>query len=282
METWRPFCQRSVSAMYRFLSDLFISQERPDRHFRGRAGTDLSPERSPRYERQPTGIPDRHGPPLFKRETRPSERRQLMDSYRPQYDDERPRRDLPLSPPNGRPRRESESSPSRLDPDLIRLPMRPSLSAGVLSPSLITHGSPDPPWSSPVSPDAIKRISLPRSASRSSIASTHVSERKSPGVASIPQPLSIRLPAGLPAKPQAAIDALAKENRRADEYGAKPVHTSVISQTPMHAIEPEKVLKTSSFVREPATDISQHVIEASEAQAQISDVKGMIHRHGLG
>jgi hypothetical protein len=225
------------------------SASQSDRHFRGRAGVELSPERSPRYERLPIGISDR-GPPYFKRETWPSERRPMMDSYRPQYDDERPpptRRDRPLSPPNGHAKRESESSlPSRLtDPEFTRVPMKSSLSAGALaSPSPITHNASDPPWSSPLSLDALKRVSLPRSTSRSSIASTHESDRRSPGVASIPQPLSVRLPAGLPAKPQAAIDALANENRRADaKYGAKPVHSSVVSQSPMHAIEPEKVLE---------------------------------------
>lgn len=245
---------------------------------------DSSPERSPRYERTPNGLSDRYGPSYLKRETWPPERRPLMDSYRPHYDDERPpltRRDHPPSPLNGHSRRVSESSlPSRLtDPDLTRAPMKPSISVAVpASPTPPTHSSSDPPWASPLSLEAVKRVSLPRSASRSSIASTHVSDRRSPGVASIPQPLSIRLAVGLPAKPQAAIDALAKENRRADaKYGVKPVPNSVISQTPMHAIEPEKDLKTSSPVREPANDSSQNVIATSQAQEQTPDVEGKVH-----
>jgi hypothetical protein len=89
--------------------------------------------------------------------------------------------------------------------------------------------------------------------------------------------LTNRLPPSLPAKPQAAIDALVKENRRADaKYGVKPVHNSVISQTSMHAIEPEKVIETSSVVKEPANNTSQNAIAASQDQVQASGVKGMI------
>ena len=287
MATWprRPFRQRLVSCnVSSFLLRLFITEKsssHSDRHFRGRSVVDSSPERSPRYERFPNGIQDRHGPPYFKREPWPTERRPPMDSYRPLYDVERPsptRRDHPPSTPNGHARKESEVSlQSRLtDPDFPRGAIKPSLSVTVPeSPAPITHNSSEPPWASPLSLDVVKRVSLPRSASRSSIASTHVSDRRSPGVASIPQPLSIRLPAGLPAKPQAAIDALAKEIRRADaKYG--PVHNSVIPQTPMHGLEPEKDLKTpSSAVREPAKDISQDVIEVSQAPVQVP-VEGKI------
>lgn len=229
---------------------------------------DLSPERSPRYERLPIGT---HAPSYFKRDPWP-ERRTVADTYRPHYDDEKPhlyRRELPSSPINGHSRKESESSlPSRLpDPEPTRLPMKPSFSGGALaSPAPIPHIS---PWSSP---EALKQTSLLRSASRSSIASTHVSDRKSPG-ASIPQPSQSRIPVGLPSKPLAAIDALTEENQRADaRYGVKPVHNSVISQTPMHVIEPGKDLKSSSSaVREPANEISQKGIAESKPEAQESE-----------
>lgn len=222
---------------------------------------DLSPERSQRYERLPIGT---HAPSYFKRDPWPVERRTVADTYRPHYDDERPylsRRDLPSSPANGPSRRESESSlPSRLaDPEPTRFPMKPSLSGGTLaSPAPNPHIS---PWSSP---DALKQLSVLRSASRSSIASTHVSDRKSPG-ASIPQPLQARLPVGLPPKPLAAIDALTKETRRVDaRYGVKPVHNGVISQTP---VEPENDLKPSSS----ENDISQNGVTVSKPEAQASE-----------
>jgi hypothetical protein len=46
----------------------------------------------------------------------------------------------------------------------------------------------------------------------------------------------------------------------------------------MHSIEPEVLKTSSSAVREPANDISQNVIAASQDQAEASIAEGMINR----
>jgi hypothetical protein len=72
-----------------------------------------------------------------------------------------------------------------------------------------------------------------------------VSDRISPGAASIPQPsIPVRLPASLPAKPQAAIDALANEKRRdLSKPGTKTAHNGVVPQVPANIVEAEQAAK---------------------------------------
>ena len=117
--------------------------------------------------------------------------------------------------------------------------------------------------------DVAKRDPLCRQASRSSIASSHVSDRSSPGIASIPQP-SGHLPASLPAKPQAAIEALANEKRRDNgESVTKTVHSGVAS---MDAIESET--PTKAYVREPTNDPSQKSDVVSQALGEALTTQG--------
>jgi hypothetical protein len=233
-------------------------------------------ERSPRFDRPYITVPDRQASLPFRRETWPEVRR--SDTYRPQYDSDRSRRHYPQSPTNGHTRRESGSSGYSRGSEYARhMPRKPSVSGQVLaSPSPVirspnlTHSVPS--LTSLSFLDVAKRDPLSRQASRSSIASSHVSDRSSPGIASIPQP-SGHLPVSLPAKPQAAIEALANESRRdTGESGTKTVHSGVVSQHPMHAVKSET--PTKAYVREPTNDPSQKSDVVSQALGEAPKAQG--------
>ncbi|KAF9530238.1 hypothetical protein CPB83DRAFT_190051 [Crepidotus variabilis] len=204
------------------------TERSPHRHLNrhSRGSIDSSPERAGRLDRPPF-IPggDRYRPTPPKREIYPPPGRLDYDFYRPsyppdyrypealsspsQYSGQMPRRD---SGPSANPRVYER-------PDLpLPIPKRSSGSSVPLAIPTPSSAWPDtsPPWSSPSLLEAPSREPPTRQGSRSSIASTHVSDRRSPGIASIPQPSpSIPLPAHLPAKPQAAIDALLRKHEHA-------------------------------------------------------------------
>jgi len=194
-----------------------------------------------------------------------------MDSYRPNYDNDRsplPRRDLPHSPTSHTGRDSESSAYARASEyaEYVRPnPRKPSTASFVHSPT-------DPPWS-PTSLVALKRDPPPRQASRSSIASTHVSDRISPGAASIPQPsIPVRLPASLPAKPQAAIDALANEKRRdLSKPGTKTAHNGVVPQVLANIVEAEQATKPALTAKR---EILDNVPNGLTVDSQNSGVEG--------
>lgn len=199
-----------------------------------------------------------------------------MDSYRPHYDNDRPplpRRDLPHSPTSGHTGRDSESIGypriSEYGEYARPNPRKPSATSFVHSPT-------DLPWSSPPSLVGLKREPPPRQASRSSIASTHVSDRKSPGVASIPQPsIPVRLPASLPAKPQAAIDALANEKRRDhSKPGTKTSNNGVVPQVPANVVEAEQAAKPVLTAKREITDNVPNGLTVDSPVLEQSGVEG--------
>lgn len=205
--------------------------------------------------------------------------RSEYDSYRPPHSQEPLRRgDAPLSPIHHTgqvSRRDSGSSGPRLHersdwPHSFQ--KRSSDSSGSV---LATPGSawPVPPWNSPPYLEAPYREPPTRQPSRSSIASSHVSDRRSPGLASIPQPSpSIPLPAHLPAKPEAAINAL---RRKQDFYAETKPGVVIDHPTPkplnLHTVASQNL--TEDTLRECSNQSS------SEANIPANPFKGATPRN---
>jgi hypothetical protein len=174
-----------------------LSSPPSDRYFdrRGRNSMDGSPERPMRLDRVPAFIPggDRYRPGPPKREGYLMGR---SDSYRPQYDNGRtPIRRDPISPPVSRMRRDSGSfthtrTSSRHDsPYTARTLSRKGTPSphSLISP-IHTPSRPVPdadPWSYPAS---VKNDVSTRPLSRSSIASTQVSDKRSSPPPQLPEP----------------------------------------------------------------------------------------------
>lgn len=164
---------------------------------------DVSPERPLRNERNPPFIPggDRYRPVSNKRESFPPGRSDY-DSYRPQYENWTPpfRRE-PISPAGSHQRRSSGSVHARTS-DRYDSPLSSRAVSRKASPSPPSVVSPTPPhlnripldfnnepWSHPPPP---ARSEVPtRAPSRSSIASTQVSDRKSPPAPVVPAPVIV-------------------------------------------------------------------------------------------
>lgn len=176
---------------------------------RGRVSLDGPPDR-PRSDRTPPFIPggDRYRPAPNKRESFPPR----SDSYRPQYDNgwNPPFRREPISPAsNSHHRRESGSfmvsrisdrhvSPYANRPLIGKIAPSPHTVTPVRTPNwMVPDADNDHPW---FSAGSTKRDVVPRATSRSSIASTHVSDRESPvfNVTPLPLPSSPAAPANHP------------------------------------------------------------------------------------
>ncbi|KAF8960323.1 hypothetical protein BDZ97DRAFT_1834066 [Flammula alnicola] len=173
-----------------------------DRHFdrRGRGRVDGSPDRPMRNDRAPAFIPggDRYRPIPSKRDTHPTGRSDY-DSYRPQYDNgwTPPFRREPNSPSGSHHRRDSGSftharTSSRHDsPHTSRGVSRKGSPSprSVISP-LHTPSRTIPDSETWTYPAVVKPDISTRPLSRSSIASTHVSDRKSPAALPLTEPSS--------------------------------------------------------------------------------------------
>lgn len=174
---------------------------------RGRVSLDGPPDK-PRSDRTPPFIPggDRYRPAANKREPFPPPR---SDSYRPQYDNGwNPFRREPISPAsNSHHRRDSGSfMVSRISDPHVSYGNRPLVGKNAPSPHTVTPVR-TPNWMVPdadsdpwFSAGPTKRDVLPRAPSRSSIASTHVSDKESPvlNVTPLPLPSSPAAPANHP------------------------------------------------------------------------------------
>ncbi|KAF8884921.1 hypothetical protein CPB84DRAFT_149696 [Gymnopilus junonius] len=197
------------------------SDHRYDRHSRN--SMEVSPDRPARNNRPPAFIPggDHYRPPHPKRDTYPPARSDY-DSYRPPSDSHwshwNSRYD-PISPASSHHRRDSGSisfgrnsdryespyPPSRAVSGKASMSPRPVISPMTSSPSWSTpHREPEP-WS--YLPPASKPDLPSRAPSRSSIASTQVSDRRSPAPPPIPPP-----PNSIVEPPVVLRDAPAEQN----------------------------------------------------------------------
>jgi len=197
---------------------------------RRRVSLDGPPDK-PRSDRTPPFIPggDRYRPAANKRESFPPPR---SDSYRPQYENgwNPPFRREAISPVNNsHHRRESGSfmvsrisdrhgSPYANRPLVGKSAPSPHTVTPVRTPNWMIPDTDSDPW---FSTGPTKRDVLPRAPSRSSIASTHVSDRESPvfNVTPLPLPSS---PSTLANQPQQTV-VQRKLEIRSSQLSSQPV-----------------------------------------------------------
>ncbi|KDR80089.1 hypothetical protein GALMADRAFT_1178549 [Galerina marginata CBS 339.88] len=250
-----------------------------DRHFdrRSRSSLDASPDQLVRTDRPPAYAPngDRYRPASSKRDIFfPLAR---TDSYRPQYDNHRstPLRRDPISPTSSHHRRGSGSVSNARTSDRFESPRssravsisrKPSISPPppTISPSWTAQDMDNEPWSYPPS----AKLEPPtRAPSRSSIASTHVSDRKSPSVPppTLPPPITVAKIVVVPKDDTGPPKAL--EQNDADKKAEQPspdvkkptvtTNGTSVRPTVVSLSEPKSVPKpTSPVVKKPAADMS--------------------------
>ena len=210
---------------------------------RGRSSFERSPDRPMQTDRSSASVSSDRYRPSAKRESHPPGRSDY-DSYRPPYDKRwSPPRREPVSPSGSHSRRDSgpnshARTSDRFDtppPPLPRyVPRKNTPPLPIISPihspdssRWTAPGSDDAGWSYPVSLDTAKRqVPPPRPSSRSSIASTHVSVRKSPPP-SVVQPVT----------PVATTTSIATVNGAVRKEGTMPVLDDIKVQPNGETIE---------------------------------------------
>ncbi|KIM46881.1 hypothetical protein M413DRAFT_264893 [Hebeloma cylindrosporum] len=259
-----------------------------DRFFGRRGRTDLDgPPDKPRIDRTPPFIPggDRYRPAANKRESFPPPR---SDSYRPQYENgwNPPSRREPISPAsNTHHRRDSGPFTVSRISDRHGSPYanRPLIRKNASSPHTVTPAR-TPNWGINIdldswsTPPPMKRDGLPRAPSRSSIASTHVSDRESPvlNVTPLPLPSPPSVPADHPQQTlvqrkleiRSSLPSRSVPENKPDAPKTSEPNGAPVQLAPEIPTEPTPEPKLVSPVKKQTLDVSIPAIEISHSPKQ--------------
>jgi hypothetical protein len=303
-----PRTDRRVVSLFSYAIDFLthhqnLSFSTSDRYNdpRGRSSFERSPDRPIRTDRASASMSSDHYRPSAKRESHPPGRSDY-DSYRPHYDNHwSPPRREPVSPSGSHNKRDSGAisharTSDRFDtPPPRHIPRKTTPSpVPVISPTHSPDSSrwtaPEPDnagWSYPASLDTAKRqVPPPRPPSRSSIASTQVSVKKSPPPTETPsvQPITPVATTTSIAAVNGIIEKEEDTRPKLDDIKIQP-NTETIENT--HNINTVDSLTDGmsdsismpSIITEPATNVS--LVSPTNSAKNTSELMGERTRTNL-